>query len=67
MASGSRNSESPSFDRVVFVSDDGPLEFSREEFMALPLDQRIHHILAGSLRFYLGEKEVSTTEAVTLG
>lgn len=45
------------FDRVVVAGELGHT-YSLQEFLQLPIHERIHFILKGQLSFYLGSKPV---------
>ena len=54
-----------SFDRVVVVGVDGlEREYSVEEFLTLPIHDRVRQILERRLRFYLRGDVVDQTEAL---
>lgn len=46
------------FDRIVFVVDDAVVELTVDEFVALPMHERVKHLLASNLRFFRGADEV---------
>jgi hypothetical protein len=47
------------FDRIVILSDSGkPREMSVDEFLALPLDQKIKSVLSRRIEFYDGHAAV---------
>ena len=46
------------FNRVIVRADAGPMELSVGAFLALPLPERIRHILHGSVEFYRGDLPV---------
>ena len=55
------------YDRVDLPNPNGsglPRRLTRAEFEALPLDQRIRHILSKKLKFYLDGKEVPARQAL---
>jgi hypothetical protein len=47
------------FDRVILAREDGErFVYTPEEFMAMPLHERIRHILGREVEFYLGEEPI---------
>jgi hypothetical protein len=55
----------PVFDRVLLAREDGGRTMcTAEEFLAMPLDERIRHILRRDLQFYLGEVPVDRGAAL---
>jgi len=53
------------FDRVVLVDGFGMRRsISRGQFLALPLHERIQHILTRDIKFYHGEVPVDRSEAL---
>ena len=53
------------FDRVLADTGlAGESAYSVEQFLELPLYHRVQLVLAGRLRFYLGETEVPTSIAL---
>ena len=57
--------KSKAFDSVIVHRTDGSRQaYSVDEFMALPLDERVGLILARSIDFYLGDAPVARREAL---
>jgi hypothetical protein len=53
------------FDRVVILAGTGAQKaYSTEEFLALPLAQRIQHILAREVEFFQGYTRLERAEAL---
>ena len=52
------------FDRVVIVEASGPRELSAAAFSALPLGERVRHVLQHSVRFYLGTSQIDAGAAL---
>lgn len=52
------------FDRVIVSSAGRSHELTLAEFMALPLPQRIRHILARDVSFYEGDRPIERGEAL---
>jgi hypothetical protein len=53
------------YDRVGVTLEGGQIEwFSKQEFQALPLVERVRILSGGDARFYRGPLEVSATEAM---
>lgn len=56
---------SPVFDRVEVKNGDGTItRMTKDKFMALPLPERVSHILKGNLKFFSGELVVPPKEAL---
>ena len=52
------------FDRVSIRRQDGTRSMSSDEFMALPLHERVEHILARNVDFFDGEQAVELKAAL---
>ncbi len=53
------------FDRVIVVRGDGTEQpYSADEFLALPLHERVKHILGREIRFFMGERPVDRAVAL---
>jgi hypothetical protein len=53
------------FDRVVIQDEDGSRRtLTAKQFLALPLDVRIQHILARDIQFFRGEDQVERAAAL---
>jgi hypothetical protein len=53
------------FDRVVVVERSGARRsYSRDQFMALPLDERVAHILSRQIEFFLEQVPVDRSKAL---
>jgi hypothetical protein len=53
------------FDRVVFQDPNGARRtLTAKQFLALPLDVRIQHILARNVQFYHGEEPIDRAAAL---
>jgi hypothetical protein len=53
------------FDRVVIANAHGPpIVYSAEEFFALPLHERIEHVLKRDVTFFRGTVEVDRASAL---
>jgi hypothetical protein len=52
------------FDRVVLQLDTEAREFSVDEFMSLPVHERIGYLLSRGLAFFRGSTEVNPRDAL---
>jgi hypothetical protein len=52
------------FDRVVIADDQGRRELSKEDFLSLPLSQRIRCVIERTATFYSGSREVDRHRAI---
>jgi hypothetical protein len=52
------------FDRVVFLGNGQAREFSVQEFLALPMHQRVVHLLSRELAFYRGPTQIDRSTAL---
>ena len=56
---------STEFDRVEVKDSDGTVKLlTKAAFLALPLNERISHILKGSLKFFNGRSPVPEKDAL---
>ena len=54
------------FDRVELLNASGEARsLTRDEFEALPLDQRVRAILSKQLRFFRGDQEIPMRDALS--
>ena len=53
------------FNRVVVSGDEGPRELSADEFLALPLAERVAHVLNRTAEFFAND--VAVDRQVALG
>jgi hypothetical protein len=52
------------FDRIMVQSENGARELSLQEFLRIPLAERIRHILRRNLQFFRGDAVVDSKVAV---
>jgi hypothetical protein len=56
---------SPAFDRIEVKNHDGSVtRMTKDTFLALPLTQRVSHILKGDLTFFSGQVLVPAVQAL---
>jgi hypothetical protein len=51
-------------DEITIITDQGTRTISVEEFLALPLSERINHVLSGTARFFAKGEELDGKQAL---
>ncbi|MCX4241428.1 hypothetical protein [Paraliomyxa miuraensis] len=51
-------------DEIQISTPEGPQSITVEEFLALPLSQRVSHVLRGTARFFAGGEEIEGKKAL---
>ena len=53
------------FDRIVLTTDAGRKELTVDEFVSIPLLDRVRYLMEARVAFFLGEEAVVTREALS--
>lgn len=51
-------------DEITITTDQGTRTIGVEEFLALPLSERINHVLSGTARFFAKGEEIDGKQAL---